>query len=133
MKKANNANLNVRQSENDLSDVRQISTYLRTGETVIIDNVPCNLASAVQVFGNEGRLIDAACNYVIAHSLLAKARKLVADGNHKAGDNIYLSFEPPVEKSQGKPQTIKLSKLKGDNKDIETFKAMAEKLGLKFA
>lgn len=138
MKKANNDNANgsivkIRQSENEFADYKQISTYLKTGETVVIDNVPNCLETAIETFGGENRLIDAAVNYVIAHSLLAKARKIVADGKNKIGDNIYLTFEPPSERGQGKPQTIKLSKLKGDDKDIETFKAMAEKLGLKFA
>lgn len=128
-----NANVKIRQSENDFADFKQISTYLKTGETVVIENVPNNLESAIQTFGSQERLLNSAINYVIAHSLLAKARKLIADGKHKAGENIYLTFEPPMEKSAGKPQTIKLNKLKGDNKDIETFKAMAEKLGLKFA
>lgn len=129
--KDNKTQVKIRQSENDFADFKQISTYLKTGETVVIENVPNNLECAIQTFGSQDRLLNAAINYVIAHSLLAKARKLVSDGNHKAGENIYLTFEPPMEKGTGKPQTIKLNKLKGDDKDIETFKLMAEKLGLK--
>lgn len=138
MEKANdNANVNgsivkVRQSENEFADFKDITTYLKTGETVIISDVPNCLDTAIKAFGGENRLIDAAVNYVVAHSLLAKARKLVADGKNKFGENIILPFETPQERGQGKPQTIKLSKLKGDNKDIETFKAMAQKLGLRF-
>lgn len=118
---------------NEFADFKEISTYLKTGETVVITDVPNCLETAINAFGGENRLIDAAVNYVVAHSLLAKARRLVADGKNKFGENIILPFEAPQERRQGKPQTIKLSKLKGDDEDIETFKAMAEKLGLKFA
>ena len=133
MKNAKNVNVKIRQSENEFTDFKDVTTYLKTGETVIISDVPNCLETAIEAFGGETRLIDAAVNYVVAHSLLAKARKLVADGKNKVGENIILPFETPQERGQGKPQTIKLSKLKGDSQDIETFKLMAQKLGLKFA
>lgn len=52
------------------------TTYLKNGRAVIIAGVPNSLDEAITTFGSESKLVDCAVNYIIAHSLLAKARKL---------------------------------------------------------
>ena len=102
-------------------------------------NYPVNLLGALYKFDSFESLINNATAYVIAHSLLPKARdvrkerysKAEKDKNQPNLSTIQLSFELPKKRGSKVDKPLNIDKSKLDNNELEKFKELAEKLGLK--
>lgn len=80
---------------------------------VYIKGVPETISEAIEVFNGESQLISAAVNYVVAHSLLSKARKLAA-AKPDSSEPIEMDFKPAQTRSEApavKVDARKMSKV----------------------
>ena len=103
-------------------------THLNNGRTVIIEGVPTTLDDAITAFGSEQKLLDCAVNYIIAHSLLARARKLDAVDTDSTKP-LQLPFE--VGRRQEAP-AVKLDARKMSIGQLEATKAALTASGISF-
>lgn len=106
-----------------------INTTLKSGHKVTINNVPSNLDEAVKVYGSEEKLVEAANQYIIAHSLLAKARQLAFEKH--INETIEMDFALPQPRAKANIG-VKLDASKLSDEALEASIAALKTAGIAF-